>query len=89
MSLRNLIKITKVRKASSYEPKGLFKAEFLSPAISARLCFDSRLRHNAFRMPELRTFRLPYLLYLRHNGTGIQRSLCMQSAIVRMLLEQR
>ena len=60
MSLRNLIKITKVRKASNYEPKWRFKVELLSPAISARLWFDSRLRHNAFRKPGLRTFRLPY-----------------------------
>jgi len=26
---------------------------------------------------------------LRHNGTGIQRSQCMQSVILGMLLEQR
>ena len=45
MPLRNLIKITKVRKASNYEPKWRFKAECLSPAISARLWCDSRLRH--------------------------------------------
>jgi len=37
MSLRNLMKITKVRKTSNYEPKWRFKAEFQSPAISARL----------------------------------------------------
>jgi len=47
--LRNLIKITMVRKASIYEPQWRFKAEFLSPAISARMWFDSRLRHNALR----------------------------------------
>ena len=39
-----LIKITKVPKVTNYEPT---KAECLSPAISARLWFDSRLRHNA------------------------------------------
>jgi len=39
----------KVTKASNYEPKWRFNAEFLSPAISARLWFGSRLRHNAFR----------------------------------------
>jgi len=31
MSLRNLIKITKVRKAINHEPKCCFRAEFLSP----------------------------------------------------------
>jgi len=45
--LRNLINIVKIRKASSYEPWWRFKAELLSPAISARMWFDSRLRHNA------------------------------------------
>jgi len=60
MSLRNLIKIIKVRKSSNYEPKRLFKAKFLSSTISGRLWFDSRLRHNAFRKPRLQTFRLPY-----------------------------
>jgi len=55
MSLRNLIKITQVRKASNYEPKWRFQAVFLSPAISASMWFDSQLRHNAFRMPGLRT----------------------------------
>jgi len=43
MSLRNLIKITKVRKASNYEPKRRFNAA--SPAISARLWFDQGLTH--------------------------------------------
>jgi len=38
--------------------------EFLSPTISARLWFDSRLRHNAFRKPGLRTFRLTYHVIL-------------------------
>ena len=32
----------------------------MSPAVSARLWFDSRLLHNAFRKLGLRTFRLPY-----------------------------
>jgi len=59
MLLRHLIKITKVRKASNYEPSWRFKAKFLSPVISVRLWFDSWLRHNAFRKPGLRTFRLP------------------------------
>jgi len=47
--LRNLIIIFKVRKGSSYEPQWRFKAKFLSSAISARMWFDSRLRHNDFR----------------------------------------
>jgi len=47
-----------VLKASNYEPWWRFKAEFLSPALSAHLWFNSRLRHNAFRKPGLRTFRL-------------------------------
>jgi len=34
------------------------KAELLFPAISARMWFDWRTRHNAFRQPGLRTFRL-------------------------------
>jgi len=50
----------KVRTAGNYEPKWRFKAKFLFPAIRARLWFDSRLRHNAFRKPGLRTLRLPY-----------------------------
>ena len=32
----------------------------MSSAISARLWFYSRMRHNAFRKPELRIFRHPY-----------------------------
>jgi len=55
MSLGNLIEIIKVRKASNYEPWRRFKAEFLSPAVRARLWLDSWLRHNAFRKPGLRT----------------------------------
>jgi len=62
MSLRNLIKITKVRKASNYKPKGHFNAAFLSPAIRAHLWFDSRLRHNAFRKPGLRLSDFPIIL---------------------------
>jgi len=31
----------------------------------------------------------PIILLLRHNVTGIQRSQCMRSVILRMLLEQR
>jgi len=38
--LRNLIKITKVRKASNCEPLVKFKMELLSPAISASIWFD-------------------------------------------------
>jgi len=45
--LQNLIKINKVRIASSYGPQLRFKAGLMSPAISARIWFDSRLRHNA------------------------------------------
>jgi len=37
-----------------------FHGGVLFPAISARLRLDSWLRHNAFRKPGLRTFRLPY-----------------------------
>jgi len=70
MSLRNLIEIMKVRKASNYEPWWRFKAEFLSPAISARLWFDSWLRHNAFRKPGLRTFRLPYHFIVASQWDG-------------------
>jgi len=70
MSLRNLIKITEVRKAGNYEPKWHFKAEFLSPAISARLWLDSRLRHNAFRKPGLQTFRLSYHFIVASQWDG-------------------
>jgi len=41
------LKITKVRKASNYDSDAL--GELLSPAISTRMYFDSRLRRNAFR----------------------------------------
>jgi len=34
--------------------------KLLSPTISARMWFDPRLRHNTFRWPRLRTFRLRY-----------------------------
>jgi len=89
MSLRNLIKITKVRKASDYdEPCWRFKAEILSPAISFRLWFDSRLRHNAFRKPGLRSFRLPYHFIVASQWDVNQRSQCMQSAVLRMLSDQ-
>jgi len=70
MSLRNLIEIIKVRIASNYEPKWRFKVKFLSPAISARLWFDSQLRHNAFRKPELRNFRLPYHFIVASQWDG-------------------
>ena len=45
-------------------------AEFLSPAISARLWFDSRLRHNAFKKPGLQTFRLPYHFIVASQWDG-------------------
>jgi len=74
--LRNLIKITKVRKASSHEPYLKFKVKLPSPAIIARIWLASRLRHNAFRYCsrgcELSGFAL--IPQFRHNGTGIQRS---------------
>jgi len=47
--LQNHIKITKARKESNYEPQWRSKASLVSPATSARMWFDSRLRHNAFR----------------------------------------
>jgi len=62
MSLRNLIKITELRKVSNYETQWRFKAAFLSPAISVRLWFDSRLRHNTFRKPGLRLSDFPIIL---------------------------
>jgi len=66
----NLIKITRVRKASNYEPKWCFKAEFLSPAMTARLWFDSALCHNAFAKPGMRTFRLPYNFIVASQWDG-------------------
>jgi len=42
--LQNL-KITKVRKETNYEPWRHFKASLVSPATSAGMWFDSRLRH--------------------------------------------
>ena len=68
--MQNLIKITRVCKANNYEPKWHFRVDFLSPAISARMWFDSRLRHNAFRMPGLRTFRLPYHFIVASQWDG-------------------
>jgi len=59
LRLRNLIETTKVRKASNFESWWRFKAEFPSPAISACVCFDSQPRHNAYRQPGLRNFRIP------------------------------
>jgi len=47
-----------------------FKAEFLSPAISACLWFDSRVRHSAFRKPGLRTFRLSYHFIVASQWDG-------------------
>jgi len=45
-------------------------AVFLSPAISARLWFDSRLRHNAFRKPTFRSFWLPYHFMVASQWDG-------------------
>jgi len=56
LKLRNLIKITKVHKASNYDLWWRFKAELiLSPAISARMLFSRRLRNNTFRLEMARS----------------------------------
>ena len=74
---------------SIYEPKWCFSAEFLSSGARLWLWFDSQLRHNGFRKPGLQTSDFPIILQMRHSGTEIQFSQRMQSAVLRMRLEQR
>jgi len=69
--LRNLIKITMVPEANIYEPRRRFEVELLSPAISARLWFDSRLRHNDFRLPGLQTYQLCSHCMIASQWAGI------------------
>jgi len=44
--------------------------KFLSAAISARMHFNSRLRHNIFREPGLRTFRLRFDFIVASHWDG-------------------
>jgi len=69
--LRNLIKIAMVPKANIYEPWWRFEVELLSPAIGSGMWFDRRWRHNAFKVPGLRTFQLRSHSIIASQWTGI------------------
>jgi len=71
LTLRNLIKIAMVPKANIYEPWWRFEVELLSPAISAGMWFDWRLRHNALKFSGLRTFQLRSHSIIAPQWTGI------------------
>jgi len=85
--LRNLIKITKVCKASSCEPRWRFKGGASVNSNQRRMWFDSRLCHNAFRLPGWELVDVSFNPQLRHNGTGC--SVHSELMQLRRLLERR
>jgi len=85
------IKITTVRKASSYEPLCHFQAELLPPAINARMWFHWRLlRYNAFQIARVANFQTSLSFY---GGITMRKSSVHSalnySMLLRMLSEQR
>jgi len=88
--LGNLIKITRFAKRAVTKVSDVLSWSFMSPAIGARMWFDWRLRHNAFRQPGLRTFQLHSHSLAASQWAGIQRShYSACSMLLRMFLEQR
>jgi len=79
---RNLIKITKVRKASSYKPWSRFKAERLS-AQQQSTCTCGLAHGCVIMLSNSQGFELSdfaVMLQLHHKETGIQPPQCMQYA---------
>jgi len=69
--LRKLTKIAMVPKTNIYEPWWRFLVELLFPAIRAGMWLDWRWRHNAFKLPGLRTFETRSHCTIASRWTGI------------------
>jgi len=75
--LRNLVKITMLLKASSYEPQWRFKAELLSPRSGPASVFSYHCVIMLSVSQGCKLFDFRSHSAVRHNGTETQRSQCM------------